>query len=95
MNWFFFPTWGPSGDTPVCSQDSASVRLANCLLEDKGVDYSMLHLKEQSCRGQMDQRTNMVTFSFNGSSCGTEVTVGDKSPAPVLFRISVWVLLQL
>ncbi|MEQ2196214.1 hypothetical protein XENOCAPTIV_026704, partial [Xenoophorus captivus] len=64
-------------DPPVCSQNSASLSLVGCLLEDKGIDYSVLHLKEPTCRGQIDKQTHMVTFSFNSDNlCGTEITVG-------------------
>ncbi|XP_021170164.2 alpha-tectorin isoform X1 [Fundulus heteroclitus] len=62
------------GDPMVCNQTSASLTLANCLLEDEGVDYAALHLKDLTCRGRMDEETHMVTFSFNGTNrCGTEV----------------------
>uniref|UniRef100_A0A3Q2PQQ6 Alpha-tectorin-like n=1 Tax=Fundulus heteroclitus TaxID=8078 RepID=A0A3Q2PQQ6_FUNHE len=62
------------GDPTVCNQTSASLTLANCLLEDEGVDYAALHLKDLTCRGRMDEETHMVTFSFNGTNrCGTEV----------------------
>ncbi|XP_039465397.1 alpha-tectorin-like [Oreochromis aureus] len=62
------------GDQTVCSQNSASLSLASCLLEDKGIAYSDLHLNDQTCRGQMDELTHMVTFSFNSSnSCGTMI----------------------
>ncbi|CAI5660864.1 unnamed protein product [Oreochromis niloticus] len=65
------------GDPTVCMQNSASVTLVGCLLEDKGIDYSALHLNDPICRGQVDELSHMVTFSFNSSnSCGTEVTVG-------------------
>uniref|UniRef100_A0A3B4FGF7 ZP domain-containing protein n=1 Tax=Pundamilia nyererei TaxID=303518 RepID=A0A3B4FGF7_9CICH len=63
------------GDQTVCSQNSASLSLAGCLLEDKGIAYSDLHLIDQTCRGQMDELTHMVTFSFNSSnSCGMVIT---------------------
>lgn len=46
-------------------------------MEDKGIDYSTLHLKDPNCKGHMDDQTHMVTFSYNSSNiCGTEVTVG-------------------
>ncbi|MEQ2170209.1 hypothetical protein GOODEAATRI_032974, partial [Goodea atripinnis] len=49
--------------------------LVGCLLEDKGIDYSVLQLKEPTCRGQIDKQTHMVTFSFNSANlCGTEIT---------------------
>ncbi|XP_039461615.1 pancreatic secretory granule membrane major glycoprotein GP2-like [Oreochromis aureus] len=63
------------GDPTVCMQNSASVTLVGCLLEDKDIDYSALHLNDPTCRGQVDELTHMVTFSFNSSNnCGTEVT---------------------
>ncbi|KAF3698203.1 Alpha-tectorin Precursor [Channa argus] len=63
------------GGSTICSQDSASLSLVGCLLEDKGIDYSTLHLNDQTCRGHMDQQTHMVTFSFNNSNtCGAVVT---------------------
>uniref|UniRef100_A0A3P9DSG7 Alpha-tectorin-like n=1 Tax=Maylandia zebra TaxID=106582 RepID=A0A3P9DSG7_9CICH len=66
------------GDPTVCMQDSASVTLVGCLLEDKGIDYSALHLNDPTCRGQVDELTHMVTFSFNSSnSCGTVVTTNN------------------
>uniref|UniRef100_A0A3Q2VYC1 Alpha-tectorin-like n=1 Tax=Haplochromis burtoni TaxID=8153 RepID=A0A3Q2VYC1_HAPBU len=66
------------GDPTVCMQDSASVTLVGCLLEDKGINYSALHLNDPTCRGQVDELTHMVTFSFNSSnSCGTVVTTNN------------------
>ncbi|KAL4008072.1 hypothetical protein ACER0C_001924 [Sarotherodon galilaeus] len=66
------------GDPTVCKQNSASVTLVGCLLEDKDIDYSALHLNDPTCRGQVDELTHMVTFSFNSSnSCGTEVTTNN------------------
>lgn len=65
------------GEPTICTQKSASVTLAKCLLEDKGIDYSVLHLNDQACKGEMDNLTHMVTFSFNSSNtCGTVVMVG-------------------
>lgn len=62
------------GDPPVCNQNSASLSLVGCLLEDKGIDYSVLRLKDPTCRGQTDEQTHMVTFSFNSTNlCGAEV----------------------
>uniref|UniRef100_A0A3B5LC47 ZP domain-containing protein n=1 Tax=Xiphophorus couchianus TaxID=32473 RepID=A0A3B5LC47_9TELE len=58
----------------VCRKNSGSVTLIGCLLEERGVDYSVLHLNDRSCRGEMDQENHMVTFSFDSSnSCGTEI----------------------
>ncbi|XP_074474149.1 pancreatic secretory granule membrane major glycoprotein GP2-like isoform X2 [Sebastes fasciatus] len=62
------------GEPAVCMQNSATVTLAGCLLLDKGIDYSVLHLKDPSCAGDMDNETHMISFSFNSSNnCGTEV----------------------
>ena len=66
-----------SGEPTVCTKDSATVTLAGCLLQDKGIDYSVLHLNDPSCKGRMDNQTHMVTFSFDSSNaCGTNVSVG-------------------
>ncbi|XP_070786265.1 alpha-tectorin-like [Enoplosus armatus] len=66
------------GDPKVCGQNSASVTLVGCLLEEKGFDYSTLHLNDQTCTGQIDELTHMVTFSFNSSNtCGTVVTTSN------------------
>ena len=57
-------------------QSSANVTLAECLLWDKGIDPSTLHLIDPACTGHVDDQTHMVTFSFEGDACGTEVMVG-------------------
>ncbi|XP_041821682.1 uncharacterized protein LOC121626989 [Chelmon rostratus] len=58
----------------VCEENSASVTVVGCLLEEKGIDYTMLHLNDPTCTGQRDELDHMVTFSYNGSNtCGTEV----------------------
>ncbi|XP_067378940.1 uncharacterized protein [Channa argus] len=63
------------GDPPVCGPNSASLALVGCLLEEKGVDYSALHLFDPACKGQIDEQTHMVTFTYdNINTCGTEVT---------------------
>ncbi|KAK2863433.1 hypothetical protein Q5P01_002966 [Channa striata] len=68
------PNYSVSGPT-VCSQNSVSLSLVGCLLADKGIDYSILHLNDQTCRGRMDEQTHMVTFSFNSSNtCEAVVT---------------------
>ncbi|XP_047432790.1 uncharacterized protein LOC125000986 isoform X2 [Mugil cephalus] len=62
------------GEPTVCFQNSATLTLAGCLLEDKGIDYKVLHLNDDTCSGLMDNRTHMVTFSFDRvNTCGTEV----------------------
>ncbi|XP_074551467.1 alpha-tectorin-like [Halichoeres trimaculatus] len=66
------------GEPTVCKHKSASVSLAKCLLADHGIDSSILHLNDQACRGQEDEETHMVTFSFNSSNtCGTVIKVND------------------
>uniref|UniRef100_A0A3B3BK71 ZP domain-containing protein n=1 Tax=Oryzias melastigma TaxID=30732 RepID=A0A3B3BK71_ORYME len=62
------------GGPAVCRQNSASLTLVGCLLEDRGINYTQLHLNDAACRGQMDEQTHMLTFSFNSSStCGAQV----------------------
>ncbi|XP_054471822.1 alpha-tectorin-like [Anoplopoma fimbria] len=69
---------GTLGEPTVCQQSSASVILANCLLEDKSIDYSVLHLNDQACKAEMDNLTHMVMFNYNGSNtCGTVVTANN------------------
>ncbi|KAM3585254.1 uncharacterized protein V6R79_012082 [Siganus canaliculatus] len=62
------------GGPTVCTEKSASLALVGCLLEERGIDYSTLHLNDPKCKGVMDLKTHMVTFSFEGDSCNTEVT---------------------
>ncbi|XP_042283066.1 uncharacterized protein LOC121907522 [Thunnus maccoyii] len=62
------------GEPTICNQNSASLKLVGCLLEEKSIDYSVLHLNDPNCRGQRDSKTHMVTFSFDSSNvCGTVV----------------------
>ncbi|XP_015260644.1 PREDICTED: alpha-tectorin-like [Cyprinodon variegatus] len=75
------------GEPIVCGDKSATVTLANCLLEDKGIDYSVLHLNDQSCRGELDNLTNMVTFRFNsGNTCGTVVQANNSQ---IIYKNSI------
>ncbi|XP_061924731.1 alpha-tectorin-like isoform X1 [Entelurus aequoreus] len=60
---------------PVCVENSASVTLVGCLLEERGVDYRQLHLNNDSCTGQVNESNHMVTFSFDSQDpCGVLVT---------------------
>ncbi|XP_028435413.1 uromodulin isoform X2 [Perca flavescens] len=61
------------GDPTVCMGSSATLTLAGCLLSAKNIDYTTLHLLDESCKGHMDNESHMVTFSFYGNTCGTEV----------------------
>ncbi|XP_061569855.1 alpha-tectorin-like isoform X2 [Cololabis saira] len=61
------------GDPTVCTGDSASLTLVGCLLAEKGIDYSTLHLIDSECTGVMDEDSHMVTFSFDNDNCGTLV----------------------
>lgn len=65
-----------SGEPVVCQQGSASLNMANCLLAERGIDYSVLHLNDPACKGQMEEQTHMVTFEFNSNTCGALVMVG-------------------
>ncbi|XP_037542494.1 uncharacterized protein LOC119419221 [Nematolebias whitei] len=65
------------GNPTICRRNVASLSLLGCLLEDKGIDYSVLHLNDPTCRGRMDEETHLVTFSFRSNRCGTEVTLND------------------
>ncbi|XP_036072695.1 uromodulin [Oryzias melastigma] len=66
-----------SGGPTVCEHNSASVTLVGCLLEERGIDYSLLGLLDKTCEGQMDEKTHMVTFNFTSDSCGTIVTTNN------------------
>jgi len=62
------------GDPTVCTQNSATVNLVGCLLEEKGIDFSVLHLNDKTCKGQKDDQ-NMVKFNFDSSkTCGMKST---------------------
>ncbi|XP_078021893.1 alpha-tectorin-like [Epinephelus lanceolatus] len=64
------------GEPTACTTKTATLTMANCLLEDSGIDHTTLHLRQTDCTGTFDSTTNMVTFHFDDSSntCGTEVT---------------------
>ncbi|XP_017290022.1 alpha-tectorin [Kryptolebias marmoratus] len=66
------------GEPAVCTQDSASVTLIGCLLEDRGVDLTSLHLQDKTCKGQVDSETHMVTFHFDlNKTCGMRVVTNE------------------
>ncbi|KAF0026871.1 hypothetical protein F2P81_021608 [Scophthalmus maximus] len=62
------------GEPTACAHKAASLTLAKCLLEDKAIDFSVLHLNDEACKGEMDNKTHMVTFNFDSNNpCGTVV----------------------
>ncbi|XP_074518402.1 alpha-tectorin-like [Halichoeres trimaculatus] len=66
------------GGPTKCDQNKASVSLVNCLLREKGIDYTKLHLNDPSCKGVLNKTSGMVTFGFDSTKkCGTIVTNGD------------------
>ncbi|XP_024143358.1 uromodulin [Oryzias melastigma] len=60
------------GGPTVCQGNNASLTLVGCLLKENGIDYTHLHLNDQTCTGVMDD-SHMLKFSFSSDSCGTEV----------------------
>ncbi|XP_061915702.1 alpha-tectorin-like [Entelurus aequoreus] len=65
------------GNQSVCLDNNATLTVAGCLLEERGIDYTKLHLNDESCRGHKDMY-NMVNFYFNTSNnCGAVVMVND------------------
>nr|XP_057938383.1 alpha-tectorin-like [Doryrhamphus excisus] len=66
------------GDSTMCEDNTATLVLPNCLLEEKGHDYHDLHLNDDTCVGHKDME-HMVTFSFNSSrnACGAVVTANE------------------
>ncbi|XP_055370321.1 zonadhesin-like isoform X2 [Betta splendens] len=69
---------GALGAPAVCSSNAASIALARCLLEERNISYSALHLRDGRCRGRMDEQTHMLTFSFDTSNtCGAVITSND------------------
>ncbi|XP_034534507.1 uncharacterized protein LOC117808948 [Notolabrus celidotus] len=64
---------GSLGDATTCGAGSASASLINCLLEEKGIDYTTLQLKDNTCKGELID--GMAVFKFDNSKpCGAEVT---------------------
>ncbi|CAB1426810.1 unnamed protein product [Pleuronectes platessa] len=62
------------GEPMVCEQNAAKLTMAKCLLENKGIDFSVLHLNDEACKGEMDKETHMVTFGFDRTkTCGAVI----------------------
>lgn len=66
------------GDVATCSADSASLKLYTCFLEEKGINYAGLHLKNPDCKGKVDSGQKTVGFSFNGTNT-CQGTIEDKT----------------
>ncbi|XP_024143351.1 uncharacterized protein LOC112155730 [Oryzias melastigma] len=65
------------GGPTVCQDNTASLTLVGCLLKEKSIDYTHLHLNDQTCTGVIDPDSHMLKFSFSSDSCGTEVTTNN------------------
>lgn len=66
------------GDVATCSADSASLKLYTCFLEEKGINYAGLHLKNPDCKGTVDLGQKTVGFSFDGTNT-CQGTIEDKT----------------
>nr|XP_061826977.1 alpha-tectorin-like isoform X2 [Nerophis lumbriciformis]XP_061826978.1 alpha-tectorin-like isoform X2 [Nerophis lumbriciformis] len=75
------------GGPTICEDNTATLVLPSCLLEEKGFDYRDLHLKDDTCRGHRDTH-HMVAFTFNSSrnACGAVITVNDTT---VLYKNAI------
>ncbi|CAJ1050067.1 uncharacterized protein LOC117808825 [Xyrichtys novacula] len=63
------------GNATQCKDNVASASLINCLLREKGIDYSTLHLKDATCKGTLVD--GLLNFEFSSAKmCGAEVTNG-------------------
>ncbi|KAK7933055.1 hypothetical protein WMY93_003951 [Mugilogobius chulae] len=61
------------GEPTTCDSSSASLSLAVCLLDQKGVHYDELQLNDATCKGVKDPDTHMLNFKFDSTNkCGTE-----------------------
>ncbi|XP_034021064.1 uncharacterized protein LOC117505495 [Thalassophryne amazonica] len=77
----------PFEQSTVCIENTASVTFVGCLLEDFGIDYTALHLKDETCKGQVDNMTHTVSFTFDGhNTCGTVVTVSFHCQSNPIFQ---------
>ncbi|KAK7933383.1 hypothetical protein WMY93_004279 [Mugilogobius chulae] len=61
------------GEPTTCDSSSASLSLAVCLLDQKGIHYDELQLNDATCKGVKDPDTHMLNFKFDSTNkCGTE-----------------------
>ncbi|XP_057712368.1 uncharacterized protein LOC130929290 [Corythoichthys intestinalis] len=75
------------GDPPTCQEGGGAISLIGCLLEEKGIDYHLLHLTNETCTGQRDSDSHLLTFNFNSTdTCGTETEVNETF---VVFKNSI------
>ncbi|XP_077463320.1 alpha-tectorin-like [Stigmatopora argus] len=75
------------GDSPTCQENRGSVSLIGCLLEERGINYNLLHLNNENCTGQRDSDTHLVTFSFDSNdTCRTET---ERNDTFVVFKNSI------
>ncbi|XP_041841999.1 uncharacterized protein LOC121640352 [Melanotaenia boesemani] len=59
----------------ICTPNTTSISLVGCLLEENNINYTRLNLIDETCKGEMDQESHLVTFSFNTSNtCGALIT---------------------
>ncbi|XP_037331435.2 alpha-tectorin-like [Pungitius pungitius] len=66
------------GEQTVCKENSATVTLAECLLQGRGINSSVLHLNDPNCKGHLDPQTHKLEFSFDTSNtCGAEVSMNN------------------
>ncbi|XP_034534387.1 uncharacterized protein LOC117808825 [Notolabrus celidotus] len=60
------------GKPTTCDKNKASASLINCLLREKGIDYTTLHLTDDTCKGTLDD--GIVTFEFSSDKmCGAVI----------------------
>ncbi|XP_053171554.1 alpha-tectorin-like [Scomber japonicus] len=76
----FASTYDKTLGETKCDGSAVSVSLVGCLLEDKGIKYSDLHLFDETCKGEMDAKTHMVSMDFDTKSkpCGAMVRLDDE-----------------
>ncbi|XP_051269913.1 alpha-tectorin-like [Dicentrarchus labrax] len=69
------------GDLLVCNGTSSHTTLVGCLLEDRNIHYTELHLYDSSCRAEQDNVTHAVTIAFDSESnpCGTMIKMSNDS----------------
>ncbi|XP_072233021.1 alpha-tectorin-like [Leuresthes tenuis] len=78
---------GTLGDPTVCTQNSALVSLLGCLLEEDNIDYTHLHLIDETCKGEKDEESHMVTFSFTSTdTCGAVITANGSN---IIYKNSI------